>query len=86
MPSFLALLLLAALPTYRLVDSVGEPVRDATIRVAGGSTVARTNERGQFRLDPAPAPPFELAVFSRRARSSGTCGSPTRARPFSSSR
>ena len=59
----LGILLLAALPAYRLVDSVGEPVRDATVRVAGASTVARTNERGQFRLDPAPAPPFELAVF-----------------------
>jgi outer membrane receptor protein involved in Fe transport len=59
----LAALLLAVLPAYRLVDSVGEPVRDATVRVAGASTVARTNDRGQFRLDPAPAPPFELAVF-----------------------
>ncbi len=60
---FLAVLLMAVLPTYRLVDSVGEPVRDATVRVAGASTFSRTNERGQFRLDPAPAPPFELAVF-----------------------
>ena len=60
---FLAVLLMAVLPTYRLVDSVGEPVRDATVQVVGASTVSRTNERGQFRLDPAPAPPFELAVF-----------------------
>jgi outer membrane receptor protein involved in Fe transport len=59
----LALLLLAVLPTYRLVDSVGEPVRDVTVQVVGSSTVSRTNERGQFRLDPAPAPPFALAVF-----------------------
>jgi outer membrane receptor protein involved in Fe transport len=64
MPAFLTVLLLAVLPTYRLVDSVGEPLRDATVRVVGSSTVARTNERGQFRLDPEPAPPFELAVFN----------------------
>lgn len=63
---FLAVLLMAVLPTYRLVDSVGEPVRDATVQVAGGSTVAQTNERGQFRLDPAPATPFELVVFNAR--------------------
>jgi outer membrane receptor protein involved in Fe transport len=63
MPSFLAVVVLAALPTYRLVDSVGEPVRGATVRVVGGSTVSRTNERGQFRLDPPPPPPFDLAVF-----------------------
>lgn len=63
MPAFLAVALLAALPTYRLVDSVGEPVRGATVRVVGASTASRTNDSGQFRLDPAPAPPFEIAVF-----------------------
>ena len=73
----LAALLLAALPTYRLVDSVGEPVRDATVRVAGASTVARTNERGQFRLDPAPAPPFG-SRSSARGRAHRPCGSRTR--------
>jgi outer membrane receptor protein involved in Fe transport len=64
MPSFLAVVVLAAVSTYRLVDSVGEPVRGATVRVVGASAVSRTNERGQFRLDPAPALPFELAVFN----------------------
>ncbi len=59
----LAVLLLAALPTYRLVDSVGEPVRGAAVQVVGAPTVSRTDEQGRFRLDPAPAPPFELAVF-----------------------
>jgi outer membrane receptor protein involved in Fe transport len=63
MPSFLAVVLLAALPTYRLVDSGGDPVRGATVRVVGASTASRTNDQGQFRLDPAPAPPFEVAVF-----------------------
>ena len=47
MPMLLAALLLAVLPTYRLVDSVGEPVRDATVQVAGASTVSRTDEQGR---------------------------------------
>jgi outer membrane receptor protein involved in Fe transport len=59
-------LLAAALsePVYRLVDSTGEPVRGATVRVAGASSPSSvTDEQGRFRLDAAPAPPFELAVF-----------------------
>jgi iron complex outermembrane receptor protein len=59
----LALLLAVSSPEWRLVDAVGEPVRGATVRLAGGGSAAVTNEAGQFRFDPDPAPPFTLEVF-----------------------
>ncbi len=62
MITVLALLLVAA-PAYRLVDTLGEPVRGATVRVVGGGATAVTNESGRFHLDPEPEPPFALDVF-----------------------
>ncbi|MDQ5871817.1 MAG: TonB-dependent receptor [Acidobacteriota bacterium] len=70
MITVLALVLVAA-PTsapvassvWRLVDTLGEPVRGATVRVIGGGASAVTNEAGQFHLDPEPAAPFALDVF-----------------------
>jgi iron complex outermembrane receptor protein len=59
----LALVLAVASATYRLVDSTGEPVRRATVRVAGGTAFSVTDGEGRFRIDPAPPPPFDLAVF-----------------------
>lgn len=53
---------LAEAHPWRLVDAVGEPVRGATVRVAGGAASAVTNDAGQFSLDPEPEPPFALEV------------------------
>ncbi|HEX9690030.1 MAG TPA: carboxypeptidase-like regulatory domain-containing protein [Thermoanaerobaculia bacterium] len=64
MPALLAILLAAVTSSYRLVDSTGEPVRGATVRVVGGVSSAVTDDEGRFRLDPELPPPFELAVFS----------------------
>jgi iron complex outermembrane receptor protein len=63
MTASLAFLLAALSEAYRLVDSTGEPVRRATVRVAGGVASAVTDDEGRFRLDPEPAPPFNLTVF-----------------------
>jgi iron complex outermembrane receptor protein len=49
--------------SWRLVDAVGEPVRGATVRVAGGGASTVTNDAGQFSLDPEPEPPFDLEVI-----------------------
>ena len=59
----LALLFAAVFSAYRLVDSTGEPVRGATVRVVGGTMSSVTDGEGRFRLDPEPLPPFDLAVF-----------------------
>src|SRR5688572_13031084 len=70
MAALLALVLaVAAGAPYRLVDSVGEPVRGATVQVTGAvasSAVAVTDSEGRFRLDPEPAPPFEVTVIGAR--------------------
>ncbi|HEX5135026.1 MAG TPA: TonB-dependent receptor plug domain-containing protein, partial [Thermoanaerobaculia bacterium] len=62
----LALVFAAVLSAYRLVDSTGEPVRGATVRVVGGAMSSVTDGEGRFRLDPEPLPPFDLAVFGAR--------------------
>lgn len=59
----LAFVLAAVSAAYRLVDSTGEPVRGATVRVVGGAASAVTDEEGRFRLDPEPSPPYDLVVF-----------------------
>ena len=63
MTPLLALVVAAVFSAYRLVDSTGEPVRGATVRVVGGVVSAVTDGEGRFRLDPEPPPPFDLAVF-----------------------
>lgn len=59
----LAFLLAALSGVFRLVDSTGEPVRGATVRVVGGTASAVTDELGRFRLEPEPSAPFDLLVF-----------------------
>ena len=64
MPALLAILLAAVTSSYRLVDSTGEPVRGATVRVVGGVSSAVTDDEGRFRLDPGAA----AAVRARRVQ------------------
>ncbi|HEU5251295.1 MAG TPA: TonB-dependent receptor [Thermoanaerobaculia bacterium] len=59
----LAFVAAAAVSVYRLLDSTGEPVRGASVRIVGGETRAVTDAEGRFRLDPGPTPPFDLVVF-----------------------
>ena len=67
-----ALVVIAAASAFRLVDSTGEPVRGATVRVVGAETRAVTDAEGRFRLDPEPPPPFDLAVFGAHGALIGT--------------
>jgi hypothetical protein len=63
MTATLALVLAAVSAAYRLVDSTGEPVRGATVRVVGRVASTVTDDEGRFWLDPEPSPPFDLVVL-----------------------
>lgn len=62
-------LAIAAEPSARpfvLLDPTGEPVASARVAVVGRTGSVATDAAGRFRLDPEPAPPFELAIFDAR--------------------
>lgn len=58
---------LAAAPDpWRLVDAEGRPAAGYRVAVVGRTGSAVTQADGAFVLDPAPDPPFGLAVFDPR--------------------
>lgn len=68
----LLLTLLAAPPAaarevrFRLIDDAGRPVAFARVSILGRSGSAQTGAEGEFRLEPVPPLPFELAVSDDR--------------------
>lgn len=66
------LLLLLGLPAlarevrFRLLDASGVPVAHARVAVLGRTGSATTGADGEFRLDPVPRLPFEVAVSDER--------------------
>ncbi|KAA0251939.1 MAG: TonB-dependent receptor [Acidobacteria bacterium] len=62
----LALPALARDVRFRLVDSTGAPVVRARVSVLGRTGSATTGPEGEFRLDPVPPLPFEVAVSDER--------------------
>lgn len=55
-----------------LVDDAGDPLAGVHVSVVGRAGSIRTAPDGHFRLEPEPAPPFELVVFDDAGRLLGT--------------
>ena len=58
--------LLEEAPVFCISDRGGVPVAGARVSVFGRTATFETDEKGCFRIEPEPRPPFEITVFDPR--------------------
>jgi iron complex outermembrane receptor protein len=59
-------------PPFTLIDPEGTPIVGVSVSLVGRTGSVRTRSDGTFRLDPEPAPPFQLIVLGENGAVLGT--------------